>query len=62
MIFAATHTPSYDRFKTVTLMVSVRLPDLTGAVNVTEDVSVEEARRFAQQINAACDIVERDQG
>ncbi len=61
MIFSAGHTPSYETFKTVTLSVTVRLPDLTGAVHVDEHVSVEDARAFAAQINSACDIVERDQ-
>lgn len=59
--FSATHTPSWDEFKTVTLTAGVSQVGGGGAVLLHAEVSVEEAYAYAAQIERACQIVEADQ-
>lgn len=53
-------TPTYEKFETVNLQAILRDGRGTGCANIYSDVTVEEARALAAQINRACDIVEGD--
>lgn len=55
--FDAMPTPTWDDFETVTLTAAIQS---TGTF-ITADVAPPDARAYAAEIIAACEIVEREQ-
>lgn len=54
--FNAMPTPSYDDFETVTLSVAI----YGTGTSIESDMPTENARQFACEIIAACELVEEE--
>ena len=58
--FYAQPTPSYDDFESVTVSAGCLQVGGFGGFTLHKEMGTDEARTFAAQIIAACEVVERD--